>query len=135
MTHAFTIPWFWNTKFEPQFLEEGIAVYVEGSRTYAPLRARLATGSLSQQLRVSLAIADLWAGASTGRVRFEYLEAGALAGYIIDHWSVDHYRRFSQAIANSTTSNAAIDQIARHELGVSWAQLYAGWMQYVSTLP
>jgi len=135
MTHAFTIRWFWNTKFEPQFLEEGIAVYVEGSRTYAPLRARLATGSLSQQLRVSLAIADLWAGASTGRVRFEYLEAGALAGYIIDHWSVDRYRRFSQAIANSTTSNTAIDQITRRELGVSWAQFYAGWTQYVSTLP
>jgi hypothetical protein len=135
MTHAFTIRWFWNTKFEPQLLEEGIAVYVEASRTYAELQNRLASGSLSHELRTKLALGDLWAGASTARVRFMYLEAGALAGYMIEHWSVDAYRRFSKAVADSDTSDAAVEKITQRVLGVTWARFYAGWTQYVSTLP
>jgi hypothetical protein len=135
MTHAFTISWFWNTKFEPQLLEEGIAVYVEGGRTYAALQNKLASRSLSHELRSNLALGDLWSGTSTARVRYLYLEAGALAGYIVDHWNVDHYRRFAQAVADSDTSDAAVEKITRRVLGIPWARFYAGWKQYVSTLP
>ena len=60
LTHAFTLPWFDKTAHAPPMLEEGLAVAVEGGRSYAALRRELASGNKSMPLLDEFAVGDLF---------------------------------------------------------------------------
>ena len=135
LTHAFTMPWFDKTVHAPPLLEEGLAVAVEGGRSYAPLRRELAGGNKSMPLLQAFAVGDLWMGSSPARVRLAYLESGAVVGYILQRWGPAPLRRFVLQVADSSLSSHDVKEAVRRRLGESWPQFYAGLVQYVDTLP
>jgi hypothetical protein len=135
LTHAFTLPWFDKTAHAPPLLEEGLAVAVEGGRSYAALRRELASGNKSMPLLEEFAVGDLFMSGGPARVRLAYLESGAVVGYIVAHWGPVPLRRFVVEVADSSLSPHDIKEAVRRRLGESWTRFYAGLVQYVYTLP
>jgi hypothetical protein len=135
LTHAFTMRWFAHTRHEPLLLLEGIAVLVEGDRSYAPLRREFATGNRVLPLLKAIAAKDLWVGKSLALVNLAYLEGGALAGFIVHHWSLDAYRRFAVAVADSDLTPRGIDQASRTSLKVGWSTISSGVRGFAASLP
>jgi hypothetical protein len=135
LTHAFTMPWFDKTAHAPPMLEEGLAVAVEGGRSYSALRRELASGNKSMPLLQAFATGDLWMNGSSARIQLAYLESGAVVGYILQHWGPAPLKRFVLQVADSSLSPQAIKEIVRRLLGESWTKFYGGLVQYVYTLP
>jgi hypothetical protein len=135
LTHAFTMPWFDKTAHAPPMLEEGLAVAVEGGRSYAALRRELAGGNKSMPLLDEFAVGDLFMSGGPARVRLAYLESGAVVGYILQHWGPAAVKRFVLHVADSSLSPQAVKDAVRRLFGESWARFYAGLVQYVYTLP
>jgi hypothetical protein len=135
LTHAFTMPWFDKTAHAPPMLEEGLAVAVEGGRSYAALRRELASGNKSMPLLEEFAVGDLYMSGGSARVQLAYLESGAVVGYIVAHWGPAPLKRFVLQVADSSLSPQAIKEVVRRLLGESWTRFYAGLVQYVYTLP
>ena len=104
LTHAFTLSWFDKTAHAPPMLEEGLAVAVEGGRSYAALRRELASGNKSMPLLEEFAVGDLFQSGGPARVRLAYLEGGAVVGYIVQHWGPATLRRFVVQVADSSLS-------------------------------
>jgi len=135
LTHAFTLPWFDKTAHAPPMLEEGLAVAVEGGRSYTALRRELASGNKSMPLLDEFAVGDLFMNGGPARVRLAYLEGGAVVGYIVSHWGPASLRRFVLQVADSSLSPRDIKEAVRRLLGESWTRFYAGLVQYVYALP
>jgi hypothetical protein len=134
VTHTLTWRWFYNTQHAPPLLLEGMATAVEGARSYLPLRAEVAAGNRSMPLLTTLAQPDLWTGVRMSRVTLAYLEGGALVKYILADWGQAAVRRVCIDIADSSLTGAAIKQVVRRDLHVSWGRFYRGWKSYVMTL-
>ena len=68
------------------------------------------------------------------RVTLAYLEGGALVKYILAGWGKAAVKRFCVDVADSSLTRAAIKQVVRRDLHVSWGRFYSGWKSYVMTL-
>jgi hypothetical protein len=135
VTHTLTWRWFYATQHAPPLLLEGLATAVEGARSYSPLRAEVAAGNKSMPLLATFAKPDLWNGVRMARVTLAYLEGGALVKYLLADWGQATVKRFCVNIADSSLTGAAIKQVVRRDLHVSWDRFYGGWKTYVMTLP
>lgn len=135
MTHGYTMRWFAKAAHQPAFLEEGLAVAVEGGRSYAPLRAELASGNKTVPLLPAFGYGDMWKGMSTARVHVAYLEAGSVVKYILGRWGAAKLRDWAVRVADTDLTDGAIMRVTRASLGVSWARFASGWRAYVKTLP
>ena len=120
LTHAFTLSWFDKTAHAPPLLEEGLAVAVEGGRSYAALRRELTERHKNMPLLEEFAVGDLFMSGRPARVRLAYLEAGAVVGYIRQHWGPATLRRFVVQVADPSLSPQAIKEAVRQRLGQSW---------------
>ncbi len=134
LTHAYTASWFAKAKQAPTLLEEGLAVMVEGGRTYQPLRDRLARGR-HLPLLTDLSSQSLWEGKSMDRVTLAYLGGGALVTYVLHRWGIAEVRRFVTAVADSDLSAKGIDTATRGSLGIGWSELVSDVERSVRTLP
>ncbi len=135
LTHAHTASWFAKTKHAPTLLAEGLATAVEGGRTYQPLRDDLASADPELPLLTAIASGSLWSGKPIDIVRLGYLEGGSLVLYVLDGWGLADLRRFITAASDSDLSETGLDKAVRKSLGVGWDEFYAGWVQFVKTLP
>jgi len=135
LTHAYTVHWFAETANDPMFLAEGLAVAVEGGRSYDPLREELAGGSERLSLTTAIALGSLWSGNSEEKVQVAYLEAGSVVLYILDEWGLATLKRWMTAVADSDLTPGGLDSAVRETLGVPWEEFVAGWTEYVQTLP
>jgi hypothetical protein len=135
LTHAYTMRWFADTEHSPTLLLEGLAVAVEGGRTYAALREELAAGNQSLPLTTALATGSLWMGSGIERVRLGYLMGGSIVLYVLDGWGVATLRDFVRAVADSDLTPEGLDAAVRDSLGLGWDQFVAGWTAFVYTLP
>lgn len=135
LTHAFTVHWFADTAHDPMFLAEGLAVAVEGGRSYDPLREELATGNERLPLATAIALGSLWSGNSEEKVQLAYLEAGSVVLYVLDEWGLATLKRWVTAVADSDLTPDDLAAVVRETLGVSWGEFVAGWSDYVQTLP
>jgi hypothetical protein len=135
MTHAFTVHWFADTENDPMFLAEGLAVAVEGGRSYEPLREELASGNKRLPLTTAIALGSLWIGSSQEDVQLAYLEAGSVVLYILDRWGLTKLKAWVTAVADSDLTAKGLETAVRETLGVSWDEFVAGWRDYVQTLP
>jgi hypothetical protein len=135
LTHAFTVHWFADTAHDPMFLAEGLAVAVEGGRSYAPLREELAAGNDRLPLESAIAMGSLWSGNSQEKVELAYLEAGSVILYVDDEWGLGMLKRWVTAVADSDLTPDGLAAATRDTLGVGWDEFVDGWAQYVQTLP
>ena len=135
VTHALTTRWFFETRNDPTLLEEGAAVAVADKRLYLPLRNDLADGRLTFPLLDGFARDGFWTSKDMDKVELAYLEAGATAKYILARWGVQAYKRFATDVADTSLSRQDIKATVEKDLGVTWAEFYAGWVDYVETLP
>lgn len=135
LTHAFTVHWFAGTRNDPMFLAEGLAVAVEGGRSYAPLREELAAGNPQLPLKSAIALGSLWSGNPDEKVQLAYLEAGSVVLYILDEWGLEALKRWVTAVADSDLTPEGIEKAGATALGVSWDEFFEGWTAYVQTLP
>lgn len=135
MTHGYTMRWFFATKHAPLFLEEGLATAVEGGRTYAPLRAELASGNKQVPLLLAFAYGTLWSAGDYAPVLLGYLEAGAIVKYVLQRWGPSKLRTWVVEVANTDLSAAAVKRSVSAVLGVDWGTFVKGWQAYVQTLP
>jgi hypothetical protein len=135
LTHAYTMRWFADTVHRPPLLLEGLAVAVEGGRSYEPLRQELAGGNEVLPLATAFATGDLWLGTSLERVRLGYLMGGSLVLYVLDNWNLKKLRAFVRAVADSDLSKRGVDAALRSSLGVGWDEFVGGWSGFVQTLP
>jgi len=55
--------------------------------------------------------------------------------YVLDRWGLAKLRPFVTAVADSDLSEEGIDKATRETLDVSWDKFYAGWKDYVLSLP
>lgn len=135
MTHGFTMRWFADTAHAPALLEEGLAVAVEGGRSYAPLRTELAHGNKTVPLLDAFGYGDLWAGMGTARVHLAYLEGGSVVKYILRGWGPAKLRAWAVRVADTNLTGEAVRGATQQVLGVSWARFASGWRAFVATLP
>ena len=135
VTHTLTWRWFYHTPHAPPLLLEGMATAVEASRSYQPLRVEVSRGNRSLPLLAALAKRDLWNGASMTRVTLAYLEGAALVKYVLAGWGQAELRRLCVDIARTSLAPAAVKQVVRRDLGVSWPRFYVGWEAFAMTLP
>lgn len=135
LTHAYTMGWFDKTERTPMLLVEGLAVTVEGGRSYQPLRDELAAGNTTLPLWVAFSLGSLWSGKSTADVHLAYLEGGAVIQYVLDRWGRGKIRPFVTAVAETDLTREGIDKAMRRVLGVGWSDFYSGWKAHVLTLP
>jgi hypothetical protein len=135
LTHAFTVHWFAETVHDPMFLAEGLAVAVEGGRSYDPLREELATGNERLPLVSAIALGSLWSGNAEEKVQLAYLEAGSVVLYVDEEWGLEGLKRWMTAVADSDLTADGIRTATRGALGVSWDEFVAGWTEFVQTLP
>jgi hypothetical protein len=135
LTHAYTMRWFDDTAHRPPLLLEGLAVAVEGGRSYEALRQELASGNETLPLRTALATGSLWMGSGIERVRLGYSMGGSLVLYVLDRWDLATLRDFVRAVADSDLSTEGVDAATRATLGVGWDEFVEGWTGFVWTLP
>jgi hypothetical protein len=135
LTHAYTMGWFDDTEHMPMLLVEGLAVTVEGGRTYQPLRDELAGGNTTLPLWVAFSLGSLWSGKSTADVHLAYLEGGAVVQYVRHRWGRRAVRPFVTTVADGDLTQEGLDRSFREALGVGWDDFYAGWAGFVQTLP
>ena len=135
LTHAFTVRWFEETKHDPMFLAEGLAVAVQGGRSYEPLRQALADGDGRSSLETAISLGSLWTGNSDEEVQIAYLEAGSVVLYVLDEWGLTALKAWVTAVADSDLTPAGLNAATKESLGVTWEDFVAGWTAYVQTLP
>ncbi len=135
LTHAYTMRWFDGTEHRPPLLVEGLAVAVEGGRSYEALRRELATGNRGLPLATALSTGSLWMGSDIERVRLGYAMGGSIVLYVLDGWGLRTLREFLRGVADSDLSRRGIDAAMRASLGVGWDRFVAGWTGFVQTLP
>ncbi len=135
LTHAFTVHWFADTANDPMFLAEGMAVAVEGGRSYDALRAELAGGNERLPLATAIGLGSLWSGNADDKVQLAYLEAGSVVLYILDEWGLEDLKRWILGVADSDLTPDGVAATTRRTLGVTWDAFVAGWTEYVQTLP
>lgn len=135
LTHAYTSAWFRGVEHAPTLLAEGLATAVEGGRSFQPLRDELASGGSTFPLEQALRADSLWRGNEITKVRLAYLEGASLVLYVLDGWDLPALKEFVRAVSDSDLRADGLDTAARKTLGVSWAELRAGWESFVQTLP
>jgi hypothetical protein len=134
MAHAFTLGWFFLTAHAPDFLQEGLAVAAEGTRSYAALQRDLRTGGPSIPLLAGMQTRDIWSGRSSDEVSLAYAEAGATILYVRERWGVSRLRRWVHDMADCDQTAAAIKGVVRRDLGLSWPAFLREWRAYVFAL-
>ncbi len=135
LTHAYTMRWFDGTEHRPPLLVEGLAVAVEGGRSYEALRRELAAGNEGLPLATALSTGSLWMGSDIERVRLGYAMGGSIVLYVLDDWGLRTLRDFLRGVADTDLSREGIDAAMRDSLGVGWDRFVAGWTDFVQTLP
>jgi hypothetical protein len=135
LTHAYTMRWFDDTEHRPPLLVEGLAVAVEGGRSYESLRRELADGNRGLPLVTALSTGNLWMGSDIERVRLGYVMGGSIVLYVLDGWGLPTLRDFLRDVADSDLTRHGVDVAMRSSLGVGWDEFVAGWTGFVQTLP
>jgi hypothetical protein len=120
LTHAYTMRWFEDTAHRPSLLLEGLAVAVEGGRSYEALRQELASGNTSLPLETAFATAvSGWAARSSACASATSM-GGSIVLYVLDGWDLATLRDFVRASPIPTSRGGSIDAAMRDSLGVGW---------------